>query len=51
MIDEFNMSMGHCGNEVDKKNRNTRRKTCPIATLFDTGPIWIESIPPRRQAS
>jgi hypothetical protein len=36
---------------LTEKTRNTWRKTCRIATLFDTGPLWIESSPPRRQAS
>jgi len=42
--------MGYWWSDRDKENRNTWRKTCSVATLFTTNPIWttLGSNPKRR---
>jgi hypothetical protein len=34
--------MEHRWNEIHRENRSTRGKTCPIATLSTTNPIWTD---------
>jgi hypothetical protein len=36
------LAMEHQLNEIDRKNRRTREKTCPSATLSTTNPKWTD---------
>lgn len=45
---EMKVNMEHCGNETDRGNRNTRRKTCCVSVTFlpqiSRGVIWNRTL-------